>query len=193
MSYPHILVITPTAVRYHNGKRLDNLPRVKWSIERQTYPAIVHKVKQDTDRFAANSRNSLIRETNCKFVAYLDDDNWWEPDHLMRLYDNLMRRESSFAFSGSIIRTYNGFPLMKRIVNRPSFCRIDTNEILHKVELIDKYGGWQSKDNNDWLMVESWLNGGEPFASTGFATSNYTLRPSLKGYAKYMIGQLKHR
>jgi len=111
----------------------------------------------------------------------------------MSLYEAIVKTDSSFAFSGSIIRTWSGTQILKRIVDKPAFCLIDTNELLHKKELIDKHGGWQNKDNNDWLMVKKWLDGGERYAATGLATSNYTLRPDWKGTAMFLYSQTKHR
>jgi glycosyltransferase involved in cell wall biosynthesis len=140
------------------------------------------------------SRNHAIETTNAPLIAYLDDDCWWESNHLETLAAALERHKATFAFSGSNVFTANGRLILKRITRKPYFSGIDTNELLHRRELVEKYGGWKPHSevlhNHDWELICRWMQGHEPYAATGQATSNYTLNhPVLLFWYSY----LKHR
>lgn len=52
-------------------------------------------MKHSENRGLPAARNTGIRATNCKLVAYLDDDDMWLPEHLeklARLYENTQAR-----------------------------------------------------------------------------------------------------
>lgn len=127
------------------------------------------------------ARNHAIEITGAPLIAYLDDDNWWEPEHLETLQRALRERNAAFAFSGTNVRDHRGNLVKRRISHIPYFSGIDTNKILHRRELVRKYGAWKPTDavfhNHDWELVCRWMRGGEPYAATGLATSNYKLSP----------------
>ncbi|MBU1985240.1 glycosyltransferase family 2 protein, partial [bacterium] len=54
------------------------------------------------------SRNWAIEHSDAPLIAYLDDDNWWEPTHLETLVNALRVSRASFAFSGTIMRDQRG-------------------------------------------------------------------------------------
>jgi glycosyltransferase involved in cell wall biosynthesis len=98
MDTPLVSVIIPT----HN--RASMLPRAIRSVQRQTYPHLeilviddastdntpevvksfddprIHYIRHDTNRGGSASRNSGIRAATGDYIAFLDDDDEWEPE-----------------------------------------------------------------------------------------------------------------
>jgi glycosyltransferase involved in cell wall biosynthesis len=153
-------------------------------------------LKEHQGGYGYYARNHGIEISTAPLIAYLDDDNWWEPNHLETLYAAITRAKATFAFSGTRVYTATGKLLFNRITRKPYFSGIDTNELLHRRELIAKYGPWKPTDaikhNHDWELVCRWMQGHEPYVSTGLATSDYKLNakdPELLFWYSYF----KHR
>lgn len=53
--------------------------------------------------WGASARNRGLRETKATYVAYLDSDNAYRPDHLSRLVDALDRSKADFAYSRMLV------------------------------------------------------------------------------------------
>ena len=151
------------------------------------------ELSEPGDRFGYFGRNLAIQSSTAPLIAYLDDDNWWEPQHLQTLYDALKRTGASFAYSASFVRSAEGKLLLKRNTRKPYFTGIDLNEFLHKRELIEKYGPWNLTYNADWEAVENWLAHSEKYAATGKLTTNYTLKPGAKSVSLYFYSYFKHK
>ncbi len=151
---------------------------------RWTYPATASAITGATWRF---------RSSDAPLIAYLDDDNWWEPRHLESLAAALEKQNAAFAFSGSFVRSAEGKLLLKRVTRKPYFCGIDLNEMLHRRSLIEKYGPWNLTYDADWEAVDAWLRGGERYAATAELTANYTLKPGWKSIFWYFYSYTKHR
>lgn len=124
----------------------------------------------------ASPRNFALR-TMCRagLVAYLDDDNSWEPNHVSSLLDALNRRpDAQFAFSSF----YYGDEIVHAC--EPRQHHIDTSALLHRRSLLDRYGYWKAAHEaagaHDWELVSRWH--GEPWAATGQPTMRYTLDPA---------------
>ena len=66
--------------------------------------------------------------------------------------------------------------------SRPKFQGIDTSCILHRRELIEKYGPWQDREQagyaHDWQLVKRWLDGGESWVATRLPTLKYNAASS---------------
>ena len=107
-------------------------------------------------------------------VAYLDDDNTWEPSHLDSMVDLLDDPIVSFAFSSF---TIDGEPVVCR---RPVRFQIDTSTIVHRRGLLDHYGYWRSPAQvgyaHDFELVSRW--DGEPWAASERATVRYSFSTS---------------
>ena len=106
------------------------------------------------------------------YIAYLDDDNEWEPDHLKTLYHSLeIHPAVTFALSSFSCDQY------KIIVKEPRLYRVDTSCILHLSKLFTKYGYWKTQKEvgyaNDWDIVHRWLKGGEKWVVTEKPTLRY--------------------
>ena len=128
-------------------------------------------------------RNFAILSSSYDIIAYLDDDNWWEPIHLETTYECLMKNGVDFVSSGTKTYDLNGNFLYERIeVPAPRHGSIDTSEIMHRRHVVTKYGYWRYRPECcDWDLIERWLKSGATWRHTGVHTVNYTLRPGPVG------------
>lgn len=120
-------------------------------------------------------RNFAILNTDHEFISYLDDDNWFEPNHLESLY-SLMKENIDMAYTGTRLYDSNMNIIGERIhpfVPRAGY--IDTSEIMHRRNLIYKYGGWRHVPKcNDWDIVSRWKD--IKWAHTNKITLNFYVR-----------------
>jgi glycosyltransferase involved in cell wall biosynthesis len=129
-------------------------------------------------------RNFVLLNTDHEHIAYLDDDNWWEPNHLELLYSTLKSEDFDFVFTGTNVYNSEGNHLeVRNNVNCIEFGQIDTSEILHKRHLLKNFGSWRvpigsplAGAGTDWDLVRRWVYGGAKWAHTGQITMNYTKR-----------------
>jgi len=115
-------------------------------------------------------KNYALRKLiRTEYIAYLDDDNYWENNHLESLITKINSDNAEYCFSSFIIN--NNY---KILCKEPLLYRIDTSCLLHKYSLITKYGYWKSIKEiytHDWELVSRWTN--EKYAYTGLYTLNY--------------------
>jgi GT2 family glycosyltransferase/glycosyltransferase involved in cell wall biosynthesis/SAM-dependent methyltransferase/tetratricopeptide (TPR) repeat protein len=182
-SAPMVSVIVPTY------NRPDWLAETLQSILRQTYrnfeiivvndagPDIEHilapldhgerirVIRHDANKGLAAARNTGIREAKGKYIAYLDDDDVFHPDHLQTLVQHLHERQCQVAYTDAFRATQrrNGdrYEIVKRDV--PYSFNWDANRILvqnfvpvlcfmHHRECIEK-AGWFDESlttHEDW-------------------------------------------
>ncbi|MHC5058259.1 MAG: glycosyltransferase [Planctomycetota bacterium] len=123
-------------------------------------------------------RNYALKLAAGSLIAYLDDDNYWEPNHLSTLYNTLRAHNAAFAFSSMHVI---GQP-EPMLFTEPKRLGIDTSCILHRRDLIVRYGDWKNRDEatyaHDWELVERWLKGGESWVPTGIPTLRYNAETS---------------
>jgi glycosyltransferase involved in cell wall biosynthesis len=116
-------------------------------------------------------RNHAIAASGGPWIAYLDDDNAWKPDHISSLYQAVRANGASYAFSSMEVK---GIDLQFKEPKRGS---IDTSCILHRKSLIERYGGWKDRTAanyyHDWEFVSRWVQADEKWAATGKATLIY--------------------
>jgi hypothetical protein len=101
-------------------------------------------------------------------LAYLDDDNWWAPDHVSSVVCALLR--------AGVVRVFVDERRRRDSFSRPERQGIDTRTIVHRRALIARHGGWIDRRHDyahDWELVSRWVAAGEPWACTGTATVNY--------------------
>jgi len=108
-----------------------------------------------------------------KYIAYLDDKNTWKPNHLESLFKALTTSENNATFAFSSFES-DGFRVL---CSEPKKYRIDTSCLLHKSELLAKYGYWRCNKEYgyaiDWDLVQRWVQGKEPWVATKLFTLNY--------------------
>ena len=140
--------------------------------------------------YGAVSRNyGLKMMATTKWIAYLDDDNSWTPNHLSSLMEAIKEKNADFAFSGFLVNGKEELDCTK-----PCFGRIDSSSFVHKKELAEKFGYWPMENvgyANDWEFVKPWtLDSKTVWAASGkctlvYNTSNNTqTAASIKALAK---------
>lgn len=91
------------------------------------------------------------------WIAYIDDDDLWRPDHLKTIVrlakDN--PEATMIRTSGQSFKRSRKSPRSKQIVNKPGV--INTTDILtvgmaHRRDLFEQTPGWQPCDNHDHIL-----------------------------------------
>lgn len=121
--------------------------------------------------WGAPARNFALTQARGHFIAYLDDDDLWESNHLVSLLDALDDDpDADFARScGMIPHGVNGFPWRIGDGNL-AHGRVTTSMLMHRRSLD---APWVSDNAEDWKLVKSWLDAGVLCARTGQATVTY--------------------
>jgi len=115
-------------------------------------------------------RNYALKNlSTAKYITYLDNDNTIEPTHIEDLYRAIQGFDYAFTdmnWEDRILKC-----------REPKAMRIDTSSIMHKKELLDKYGYWKTRDEagytHDWELVSRWKD--HTWRATCKATLNYNL------------------
>jgi glycosyltransferase involved in cell wall biosynthesis len=176
---PLVSVITPTWVRPVALRRAID------SVRAQTYRPVEHIVISDGPdptfaitmdnpaysdvRFAMLETKSPYRWGHlCRlmgiemakgeFIAYLDDDNAWRPQHLELIVAQIIASGAGFGYGKSMFRDRGtdyelGCP-------PPMLGQIDTSMIVHRTEILE-YATWRDEGPKqqtvEWDLVERWL------------------------------------
>lgn len=121
-------------------------------------------------------RNFAILNTRHDLICYLDDDNWYEPDHMERLYEALSEKDSDMAYTGTRLWSSDMRVVAERVhPDRPKQGYVDTSEIMHRRRLIAEHGGWRRvPKGNDWDIVSRWES--VRWSHTGAVTLNFYMR-----------------
>jgi glycosyltransferase involved in cell wall biosynthesis len=121
-------------------------------------------------------RNFAIMNSRNDLICYLDDDNWYEDDHLEALYEAISERDSDMAYTGTRLWSHDMRVVGERVhPDAPKQGYVDTSEIMHRRILIDRHGGWRRvPKGNDWDLVSRW--DGVRWSHTNRVTLNFYLR-----------------
>jgi hypothetical protein len=164
----------------------DRCPRVDEVVAAIDDPRLRHwNLDQHAGDLGATPRNYALKMmTRGTLIAYLDDDNWWKPDHLESLVKLLtadptaMFSFSSFEVAGETI-----------ICRRPRRYQIDTSALLHRRLLLERFGYWRRPEEtdyaHDWELVSRWE--GEPWVASLQPTLVYTLETSHQSLATVQV------
>jgi glycosyltransferase involved in cell wall biosynthesis len=120
-------------------------------------------------------RNYALYLAQSEWIAYLDDDNTWEPNHLQEMHDAIQKetdagREIAYAFSSFSI---NGEAMYTTV---PVKGALDTSCVVHRRDLLFTYGLWKDRKEagyaHDYEFFSRWAS--EKWLATGKVTMNYT-------------------
>lgn len=93
--YSGITVVTPSIPSRHLM-----LAQATRSVMAQTMPAAAISVAIDVNREGAPAtRQRALNAVDTDWVAFLDDDDWFNPDHLELLYKHAMDTGADFVYS----------------------------------------------------------------------------------------------
>ena len=151
----------------------DHCPDLAELIDLGDAPARVRifNLLQNHGAGGAVPRNHAIAAAGGSLIAYLDDDNAWKSDHVSSLYEAMRETGAAYAFSSMEV---NGTDLK---FDAPKHGSIDTSCILHRKDLVPKYGGWKDRTKanyyHDWEFVSRWVLGGEKWVATQKPTLIY--------------------
>jgi len=100
-------------------------------------------------------RNYGIMMAAGGLIAYCDDDNFWTPDHLSSLYEEMRKTDAAYVFSSMSV---DGKDVK---FSEPKPQGIDTSCVLHRKDLILKYSWWKSREEaktyaHDWEFFSRW-------------------------------------
>lgn len=135
----------------------DNCPCIAAVAEKYKFNPIVRFLNLPNNNGAGGAmpRNVGIHMANGRWIAYLDDDNKWETDHLSHLMDLMLKADARFGFSSMSV---NGKPL---IFDVPKQGDIDTSCVIHHKDLAYEKGMWKSREEDgythDWAFFERLL------------------------------------
>ena len=173
-------------------KRQDMLNRAVLSILNQGYPNVKIVVIGDkcptlnpfshprvkTINLETNSndggctpKNHGLTVADTEWITYLDDDNYFMPNHFLYIYERICSTESNYGLTSMIMGKYN------IVCKEPKLYRVDTSCVVHRKSLVDKYGPWKSHKDagycHDFEFVSRWKD--EPYFTTNECTMWYNL------------------
>lgn len=193
-----VSVITPTWLRH--GHLID---RCIPSVQAQTHPKVEHIVVSDGPDpalrellagqpviylevpehhtypdgqvdYGSRPRNHALPYATGEYVAYLDDDNAYRPNHLQLLVGAL--ESADFAYSRMLRHPHGD------VIGHlpPRYGGIDTSLIVHRAGVPQKYGMWPLPDEidgdkhaPDWGVVSRWLHAGATWTHVPDITVDY--------------------
>lgn len=181
---PLVSVITPT------WKRHDLLlNRCIPSVACQTYPNMEHIVVSDGPDDLLRETPNLgwiryfelpehipghignparlfgISKAEGEYIAYLDDDDAYRPEHVA-LHVAALESTPGAGFSRSIMASHNPSGMLPIGYGNPAAGNIGTPMIVHKRELLE-VATWRDgfSEYEDWELVEQWIRAGVSWAA----------------------------
>lgn len=193
-SPPLVTVITPTWQRHETL-----LKRCVPSVAAQDYPRVEHIVVSDGPdpflrQFLADtavrylelddhpaesfwghhSRLLGIAHATGDYIAYLDDDNSYRPQHLTRLADDLDNHTvAGFTYSQMLYHDTGGVSRHVLGSPPPRLGQIDTSIIMHRRTILDVATWEPSWPTVDWDLVERWMINGVEWSYVDEVTVDY--------------------
>jgi len=111
-----------------------------------------------------------------EYIAYLDDDNVWLPNHLKILLEALRSNEADWVYSKMQVLGPTGIRESVIGDGLPRQAMVDTNMLIHKTELIKSVNWKTDYYEDDWQLVETWMKQGRKFTWVNEITVNYYRR-----------------
>lgn len=154
--------------------------------KRLTYISMGSKYGCDT-----RPKNKGVKSSTGDYIAFLDDDSAYRPDHLQALYNELKKGEADVVYgdrwifdqekpiSIGIFHEFDPFLMMRRNY-------IDTSDVLVKREAIFEVGGFDEKYKKyiDWNLWVRMMKAGYKFKRVPLVITDYHVYPHSKSNRK---------
>lgn len=147
----------------------------------------IHRSK--SFRCDTRPKNRGTKESKGEFIAYMDDDVEYRPDHLQALYSAITKSKVDVVYGDRMIidlekrmpdtvgvrSDFNPFLLLLR-----NF--IDTSDVLVRREALFEVGGWDERYRKyvDWNLWVRMAKAGKKFQRVPLIITNYYLHNSQK-------------
>ena len=107
-----------------------------------------------------------------EYIAYLDDDNSWHPDHVRLLVAALEETGADFAYPLMAVHGRGEYVIG---ADPPAEGHIDTSMIVHRRELLDvaTWRWFPGIKTIDWDLVSRWVAGGASWVRVNAVTCDY--------------------
>ena len=132
------------------------------------------KLPDDEDRVVAmrlpyntgyfvRPRNIGIMIARGDYIAYLDDDNVYLPNHLEVLYEAIVKHQADVVYGDRVYKSTNpnetkfmgkkGYPYDLKQIEQGNY--VDTSDIMHTIQSINDIGFWDIfwERKGDWLLM----------------------------------------
>lgn len=109
----------------------DGCDLTKWIVKKFTDKRIRMFDVERSGLFSNDARNKGIEEAKGDFIIYLDNDDYWRPDHLKISAENLKKYD--WVYSNDW--THYGTDWEERICDIEQYSRCGTSNICHKRKL----------------------------------------------------------
>jgi glycosyltransferase involved in cell wall biosynthesis len=197
MADPLVTAVTPTWQRHDLL-----LNRCVPSVAAQDYPAIEHIIVSDgpdpvlREEFAGRSAWAAVTRfeelpehppqaqwghyarlhgidlAKGDYIAYLDDDNSWHPDHIRVLVAALEETGAGFAYPKMAVHGRGEYVIG---TDPPAHGQIDTSMIIHRRGLLD-LATWRwhpGIPTIDWDLAGRWMAAGATWVHVPQVTADY--------------------
>ena len=113
--------------------------------------------------YQVRPKNVGIMCSSGKYIAYLDDDNVYMPDHLETLYNAIIEKQADVVYGDRVYKST--IPNEKRFMGQMSYeydlnrinqgNYVDTSDIMHTIQAINDVGYWDIfwERKADWLLM----------------------------------------
>jgi len=151
-----------------------------WRRPLQTRPLRFLQLSEHLDGpvdYGSRARNHGLAYASGEYVAYLDDDNAYRPEHL-RLLVRALKRDplADFAYARMLCHPTNSVIGAET----PIYGGIDTSLLIHRRGVPQKFGLWPlpgeidgDKHAPDWGVVSRWLDNGARWTRINDVTVDY--------------------
>lgn len=156
------------------------LERAVRSVLAQHLPPRALSIVLDTEHAgAAATRQAALEAAQTGWVAFLDDDDWWHPNHLEVLMALVTAHDADYAYSW--FEGNNPFPMHRGRQMNPAEPHHTTMNVLVRTELAKKVGFHNHPDappewtGEDWLFTLKCIEAGAKFIGTDIVTWHYNV------------------